>query len=361
MNKAFEGIGTSFNEYLIETCAISNQARYNQGKLIFNIAGLFIGVTEANALIKGETTLLKVVQASLKSYAAIPKSVAKLMQRASNSGLAYVALKTGNKSAYLAYKLANTEVTLAEFTIDKAFDAAKLINTTDGVVLEILENVPYIDEFGNKIITNFDVVEKDADVFLRVSGAGNVIDDFIANVSKYDDVIEKSASELTQAEKVLKESFEQADDVGSFTQRTAQDIKYEQYRATKGSGTATKPDFLNRNIGTLTEPNQIKDGFCTQLKSSGATDIRVNQSQTLTNGNAVGINRPDIQFTYGGKRYHIEIDAAASNRGVPHKNRIISNDPSSANLTLPTALQNISVTVNGKTHTLSGGITLIQL
>ena len=208
------------------------------------------------------------------------------------------------------------------------------------------------------------IKDKLASVFGRgVNGAGKVIDDFIANVSKYDDVIEKSASELTQAEKVLKESFEQADDVGSFTQRTAQDIKYEQYRATKGSGTATKTGWQNRNIGTLAEPNQIKDGFCSQFENiSGVEDIRINQSQTLVNKNAVGINRPDIQFTYQGKRYYIEIDAAASNRGVPHKNRIVSNDPTSnVNLPLPTALQNISVTVNGKIHTLSGGITLIQL
>jgi hypothetical protein len=56
-------------------------------------------------------------------------------------------------------------------------------------------------------------------------------------------------------------------------------------------------------------------------------DIRVNQQQVNVNGVRVGINRPDLQFTQGGKRYYAEWDTSSSNRGIPHGERIMANDP----------------------------------
>ena len=60
----------------------------------------------------------------------------------------------------------------------------------------------------------------------------------------------------------------------------------------------------------------------------GAKNIRVNQQQlTYRNGQRVGINRPDLQFDYKGRRYHVEYDTPASGRGPGHQLRTTSNDP----------------------------------
>jgi hypothetical protein len=60
----------------------------------------------------------------------------------------------------------------------------------------------------------------------------------------------------------------------------------------------------------------------------GATNIRVNQQQlTLKNGQRVGINRPDLQFDYDNRRYHVEYDSRSSGRGPGHQSRLTANDP----------------------------------
>jgi len=64
------------------------------------------------------------------------------------------------------------------------------------------------------------------------------------------------------------------------------------------------------------------------LKRVKAQDIRVNQWQVNANKTMVGQNRPDLQFTHGGKRWYIEWDRASSNRGGSHGARILANDPS---------------------------------
>ena len=59
-----------------------------------------------------------------------------------------------------------------------------------------------------------------------------------------------------------------------------------------------------------------------------AENIRVNQQQlTLDNGQRVGINRPDLQFDYNGRRYHVEYDSPTSGRGPGHQARLTNNDP----------------------------------
>ena len=63
------------------------------------------------------------------------------------------------------------------------------------------------------------------------------------------------------------------------------------------------------------------------LRTLGATNIRVNQQQvTVHNGQRVGTNRPDLQFDYNGRRYHVEYDTPMSGRGPGHQSRITSND-----------------------------------
>jgi hypothetical protein len=54
----------------------------------------------------------------------------------------------------------------------------------------------------------------------------------------------------------------------------------------------------------------------------------VNQQQlTLENKARVGINRPDLQFDYKGRRYDVEYDSPASGRGPGHQSRLTANDP----------------------------------
>jgi hypothetical protein len=54
--------------------------------------------------------------------------------------------------------------------------------------------------------------------------------------------------------------------------------------------------------------------------SSIARDCRCPSSR-------VGINRPDLQFDYNGRRYHVEYDSPTSGRGSNHQSRLTSNDP----------------------------------
>ncbi|MGZ3461155.1 MAG: hypothetical protein ACXU86_21920 [Archangium sp.] len=54
----------------------------------------------------------------------------------------------------------------------------------------------------------------------------------------------------------------------------------------------------------------------------------MNQQQlTFENIQRVGTNRPDMQFDYNGRRYHVEYDTPASGRGPGHQSRTTSNDP----------------------------------
>ena len=62
---ATSGIWTGIKAYGVETGGFDNQARYNHGKIIFNVASLFIGVGEAKAILKGEKTLITVLKESV--------------------------------------------------------------------------------------------------------------------------------------------------------------------------------------------------------------------------------------------------------------------------------------------------------
>lgn len=56
-------------------------------------------------------------------------------------------------------------------------------------------------------------------------------------------------------------------------------------------------------------------------------DVRVSQQQVNANGEGVGVNRPDLQYTdANGKRVYVEYDTSSSNRGPRHQTRIEAND-----------------------------------
>jgi hypothetical protein len=85
---------------------------------------------------------------------------------------------------------------------------------------------------------------------------------------------------------------------------------------------------VNRPISSSPSQNAQVQTDVRYLQDIGASNIRVNQQQiTLRNGQRVGTNRPDLQFDYNGRRYHVEYDTPTSGRGPGHQSRITSNDP----------------------------------
>ncbi len=96
---------------------------------------------------------------------------------------------------------------------------------------------------------------------------------------------------------------------------------------------AARPDVpralpANRPIGSSPSQNAQVQADIQYLQDIGATNIRVNQQQLkLGDRPRVGINRPDLQFDYSGRRYQVEYDTPSSGRGPSHQSRITSNDP----------------------------------
>ncbi len=92
---------------------------------------------------------------------------------------------------------------------------------------------------------------------------------------------------------------------------------------------------LDRPIGSSPVQNAQVQADIDYLQNLGATNIRVNQQQvTIRNGQRVGVNRPDLQFDYNGRRYHVEYDTPSSGRGSGHQSRITSNDPNTETILL---------------------------
>jgi hypothetical protein len=88
---------------------------------------------------------------------------------------------------------------------------------------------------------------------------------------------------------------------------------------------ALDPD---RPIGSSLTQNAQLQADIKYLQSLGVANLRVNQQQLKHGGRPrVGVNRPDLQFDYKGRRYHVEYDTPASGRGAGHQSRITSNDP----------------------------------
>ncbi len=83
-----------------------------------------------------------------------------------------------------------------------------------------------------------------------------------------------------------------------------------------------------RPIGLSPSQNAQLQADIEYLEKMGAKNIRVNQQQlTADTKQRVGINRPDLQFDYDGRHYHVEYDKRTSGRGPGHQARAMSNDP----------------------------------
>ena len=92
---------------------------------------------------------------------------------------------------------------------------------------------------------------------------------------------------------------------------------------------APDPLPLNRPVGGSPTQNAHVQQRIPDLQAEGAYDMRVNQQQVDINGNRVGVNRTDLQYTTpDGHRVYEEFDTSSSNRGPGHRDRILANDPS---------------------------------
>jgi RHS repeat-associated protein len=91
------------------------------------------------------------------------------------------------------------------------------------------------------------------------------------------------------------------------------------------------PPSANNGNGTIgTSPSQraALNKDIADAKADGATDIRVNQQQVNAQGERVGTNRPDLQYTdKEGVRHYIEYERTPNGRGLEHQQRIQANDP----------------------------------
>jgi hypothetical protein len=88
--------------------------------------------------------------------------------------------------------------------------------------------------------------------------------------------------------------------------------------------------LFDRPVARNAAQNAIKDQDLKVLRDVKVTEIRVDQQQlAIVKGKLtrVGINRPDVQFTFKGRRYYIEYDTANSTRGILHALRLMANDP----------------------------------
>ncbi|AZZ55026.1 hypothetical protein C7V51_03330 [Rathayibacter iranicus] len=86
---------------------------------------------------------------------------------------------------------------------------------------------------------------------------------------------------------------------------------------------------LGRPVGKNANQNAEVWNLVSRLqRDDRIKDIRVNQQQVNADGERVGINRPDVQYTDAdGVRRYIEWDTTASGRGPDHAARLRANDP----------------------------------
>lgn len=101
------------------------------------------------------------------------------------------------------------------------------------------------------------------------------------------------------------------------TARLAQDIAV--------NPAAPRALSLSRSIGRASHNRALQADLANL--PAGALDIRVNQQQVNALGQRVGINRPDLQYTLGGRRHYVEYEGPANPRGDAHEARLLANDP----------------------------------
>ncbi|WP_304504264.1 RHS repeat-associated core domain-containing protein [Corynebacterium sp. ACRQK] len=113
----------------------------------------------------------------------------------------------------------------------------------------------------------------------------------------------------------------------SLTQQMANDAVLRKAGLTAPPPLDPAPNGVVRSIGNTPSHQAALQARYEELTRTGATDIRINQQQVNMQGQHVGYNRPDLQFTQNGQRFTEEWDRVSSNRGELHRIRTEANDP----------------------------------
>jgi RHS repeat-associated protein len=184
------------------------------------------------------------------------------------------------------------------------------------------------EDLRNRIL--IEIVEKTGDYIYDLSGAnGDDIAEYekgklvFAGLSAIIGAGELNA--LIKTGKFSANALRKIAKYGKFNpkiKRLPQDVKL-------GIGKKSPPakPTRGRTVGGNANQNVDVQKRVSDLKQKGATDIRIDQQQVNVNGEHVGINRPDLQYTLDGQRYNVEWDTPSSGRGLGHKSRIKANDP----------------------------------
>ena len=122
-------ISEQVSGYIVETASTEPQGKYNQGKLIFDVASLFFGVGEVKAALKTGQITSKTAQMLAK----IPVNVAKVIRGLPGK----LKIVRNNVLAYLVS--ANTYIEIARFSDDGILIAEKWIDQPVEIVQTIGE------------------------------------------------------------------------------------------------------------------------------------------------------------------------------------------------------------------------------
>jgi hypothetical protein len=199
-----------------------------------------------------------------------------------------------------------------------------------GELFDVVNGILYLTEgdIGNALISFASMIPVAGVAIVGVGriglkAAGNVIDAVSSGVRVSDVVPSVRPSSATVIPAI------RASDAG----------KYTVYSPQAGVGQRTLDQAVNpdapraipweaRPVGLSRTQNDFVQARVAELEDRfQALDIRINQQQVDINGVRVGVNRPDVQYTFNGVRYYEEFDTAASRRGPGHGARIAANDP----------------------------------
>lgn len=149
-DRAWESINREVDKYLNETIALDAQARYNQGKLIFEVASAFFGIAEIKAFAKTG----KVTSNLLSGFAKIPyffDDLLKMSPKLFKNGIRFI--KEGKTLRYVIESVDGTQI--AKFS-DKGILEVIQWDDVGGELILKIEKIKIRNPF-TKSIDEFDV------------------------------------------------------------------------------------------------------------------------------------------------------------------------------------------------------------
>ncbi len=154
-DKAWESIKSEVSKYVDETIALNAQARYNQGKLILEVASAFVGIAEIKAFAKTG----KVTSSLISGFAKIPyffDDLLKMSPKLIENGIRFI--KEGKTLGYVIESAEGTQI--ARFSNKGILDVLQWEDVGGELIIKIekikIRNplTKSIDEFGVEIVNS---------------------------------------------------------------------------------------------------------------------------------------------------------------------------------------------------------------